>query len=411
MTKPLHEKLSMGRVVEEAVLNPQEMPSEVRKGKQELFIGIPCETSFQENRIGLVPDSVALLVSRGHRVIVETNAGQNANFTDTDYSEAGAEIAYSPEEVFKNADIILKVAPPLEKELDMIRDKQTLLSVLQITMQPKDFVARLKAKRVTALAYEYMRDETDMLPVIQAMSEIVGSTSILIASEYLSNVMSGKGELLGGVTGIPPTEVVILGAGTVGENAAKTALGLGASVKVFDNNIYKLRRLQQNLGQKLYTSTVVPGILRKALKTADVAIGAVHAKEGRTPCIVTEEMVSEMRFGSVIVDVSIDQGGCFETSDVTNHTDPVFRKYGVVHYCVPNIASRVARTASLALSNIFTPVLIQMGEEGGLDDFLWANKTIRSGIYLYKGTVTNRYVSEICDLPYRDLSLLMASRI
>jgi alanine dehydrogenase len=401
----------MGRVVEEAVLNPQEMPSEVRKGKQDLFIGIPRETSFQENRIGLVPDSVALLVSRGHRVIVETNAGQNANFTDTDYSEAGAEIAYSPEEVFKNADIILKVAPPLEKELDMIRDKQTLLSVLQITMQPKDFVARLKAKRVTALAYEYMRDETDMLPVIQAMSEIVGSTSILIASEYLSNIMSGKGELLGGVTGIPPTEVVILGAGTVGENAAKTALGLGASVKVFDNNIYKLRRLQQNLGQKLYTSTVVPKILRKALKTADVAIGAVHAKEGRTPCIVTEEMVSEMRFGSVIVDVSIDQGGCFETSDVTNHTDPVFRKYGVIHYCVPNIASRVARTASLALSNIFTPVLIQMGEEGGLDDFLWANKTIRSGIYLYKGTVTNRYVSEICDLPYRDLSLLMASRI
>lgn len=411
MTKPLHEKLSMGRVVEEAVLNPQEMPSEVRKGKQDLFIGIPRETSFQENRIGLVPESVALLVSRGHRVIVETNAGQNANFTDTDYSEAGAEIAYSPEEVFKNADIILKVAPPLEKELEMIRDKQTLLSVLQITMQPKDFVARLKAKRVTALAYEYMRDETDMLPVIQAMSEIVGSTSILIASEYLSNIMSGKGELLGGVTGIPPTEVVILGAGTVGENAAKTALGLGASVKVFDNNIYKLRRLQQNLGQKMYTSTVVPGILRKALKTADVAIGAVHAKEGRTPCIVTEEMVSEMRFGSVIVDVSIDQGGCFETSEVTNHTEPVFRKYGVVHYCVPNIASRVARTASLALSNIFTPVLIQMGEEGGLDDFLWANKTIRSGIYLYKGTVTNRYVSEICNLPYRDLSLLMASRI
>ena len=161
----------------------------------------------------------------------------------------------------------------------------------------------------------------------------------------------------------------------------------------------------------MYTSTVVPGILRKALKTADVAIGAVHAKEGRTPCIVTEEMVSEMRFGSVIVDVSIDQGGCFETSEVTNHTEPVFRKYGVVHYCVPNIASRVARTASLALSNIFTPVLIQMGEEGGLDDFLWANKTIRSGIYLYKGTVTNRYVSEICNLPYRDLSLLMASRI
>ncbi len=411
MSKPIQSQKPMESIVHEAMAVPQEMLQEVSEGHKELFIGIPREVSFQENRIALVPDAVALLVNRGHKVILESNAGKNANFTDTDYSEAGAQIAYSSEEVYKNADVILKVAPPSNEELDLMHDRQTLLSVLQITMQHKDFVPKLKAKRITALAYEYMRDETDMLPVIQAMSEIVGSTSILIASEYLSNAMSGKGELLGGVTGIPPTEVVILGAGTVGEYAAKTAFGLGASVKVFDNNIYKLRRLQQNLGQKLYTSTIVPGILHKALKTADVAIGAIHAKEGRTPCIVTEEMVSDMRFGSVIIDVSIDQGGCFETSEVTNHTDPVFRKYGVVHYCVPNIASRVARTASHALSNIFTPIILNIGEHGGLDDFLWSNKTIRSGIYLYKGTVTNRYVSEICGLPYRDLSLLMASRI
>jgi len=411
MSKPLHPKLPVGSIVEESMILPQELMQEVKKDGKELFIGLPKETSFQENRIALVPESVALLVNRGHQVLIESKAGANANFTDTDYSEAGAQIAYTSEEVFKNADIILKVAPPSDAELDLICDKQTLLSILQITMQSKDYIAKLKAKRVTALAYEYMRDETDMLPVIRAMSELVGSTSILIASEYLSNTTSGKGELLGGVTGIPPTEVVILGAGTVGEYAAKTAIGLGASVKVFDNNIYKLRRLQQNLGKTLYTSTLVPSILKKALKIADVAIGAIHAKEGRTPCVVTEEMVSEMRFGSVIVDVSIDQGGCFETSEVTNHTDPVYKKYGVVHYCVPNIASRVARTASHALSNIFTPILNQIGEEGGMDEFLWANKTIRSGIYLYKGTVTNRYVSDVCDLPYRDLSLLMASRI
>lgn len=393
-----------------AQLLPQEQLVAINEDQKSLFIGIPKETSFQENRIALVPEAVALLVNRGHRVMIESNAGKNANYTDTDYSEAGAHIAYSALEVYQNADIILKVAPPSSEELDLIRDKQTLLSILQMAMQPVNFVSRLREKRVTALAYEYMRDETDVLPVIQAMSEIVGSTSILIAAEYLSNTMSGKGELLGGVTGIPPTEVVIIGAGTVGENAARTAIGLGAQVKVFDNNLSKLRTIQQNLGQKLYTSTIVPGILTKALRTADVAIGAVHAREGRTPVIVTEEMVSEMRFGSVIVDVSIDQGGCFETSEVTNHTNPVFRKYGVIHYCVPNIASRVARTASQALSNIFTPVLINIADEGGLDEFLWAHKTIRSGIYLYKGTVTNRFVSEYSKLPYRDLNLLMAAR-
>jgi alanine dehydrogenase len=411
MTKPVHSEKAISAIIEQSILMPKEELMPVKKGKQNLFIGIPKETSFQENRIGLVPESVMLLVNNGHQVIIESNAGKNANFTDTDYSEAGALIAQSAEEVFKTADLILKVAPPSEEELDLIQDKQTLLSILQIAMQPKDFVARLKSKRVTALAYEYMRDETDVLPVIQAMSEIVGSTCILIAAEYLSNTMQGKGELLGGVTGVPPSEVVIIGAGTVGECAARTALGLGAQVKVFDNNLYKLRKIQQNLGQKLFTSTIVPAVLKKALRTCDVAIGAIHARGGRTPVIVTDEMVSEMRFGSVIIDVSIDQGGCFETSEVTNHTHPVFRKYGVIHYCVPNIASRVARTASYTLSNIFTPILINIAEEGGLDEFLWADKTIRSGIYLYKGTVTNKFVSDYSKLPYRDLNLLMASRI
>ncbi|HMT29970.1 MAG TPA: alanine dehydrogenase [Bacteroidia bacterium] len=411
MSKPIHNEPGLSAIVQQGILMPKESLMEIKVRNQNLFIGIPRETSFQENRIALVPESVALLVNNGHQVLVETNAGKNANFTDTDYSEAGAQIAFTTEDVYKNAKLILKVAPPSENELELMQEKQTLLSILQIAMQKRDFVSRLKNKRITALAYEYMRDETEVLPVIQAMSEIVGSTSILIAAEYLSNTMSGKGELLGGVTGVPPTEVVIIGAGTVGEYAARTALGLGAQVKVFDNNLYKLRRIQRNLGQKLYTSTIVPSFLMKALRTADVAIGAVHAKEGRTPIYVTEEMVSEMRFGSVIIDVSIDQGGCFETSEVTNHTHPVFRKYGVIHYCVPNIASRVARTASYALSNIFTPILLNVGEEGGIDEFLWSNKTVRSGIYLYKGTVTNKFVSEHCRLPYRDLNLLMASRI
>jgi alanine dehydrogenase len=411
MKRAAHPERELSSLVQQAILMPQESMLEIKASHKDLLIGIPREISFQENRIGLVPESVALLANNGHRIIVETNAGKSANYTDSDYSEAGAQIAYTAEELYKNADIILKVAPPSAEELVMMKEKQTLFSILQISMQPKEYVAQMRAKKITALAYEYMRDETDLLPVIQAMSEIVGSSSILIASEYLSNATGGKGELLGGITGIPPTEIVIIGAGTVGEYAAKTALGLGATVKVFDNNLYKLRRIQRNVGRKLFTSTIVPSTLSKALRTADVAIGAIHAKEGRTPVIVTDEMVSDMRFGSVIIDVSIDQGGCFETSEVTNHTNPVFRKYGVIHYCVPNIASRVARTASYALSNIFTPILLNMGEEGGLEQFLWSNKYVRSGIYLYKGTVTNKFVSEVCKLPFRDLNLLMATRI
>lgn len=397
-------------LAQQGVLMPQESVLEISKLKKELYIGIPKETSFQENRVPLVPESVALLVSNGHDILIETGAGNNAHFTDSDYSEAGAQIAYTADEVYQKCALVLKVAPPSIDELDKFKDKQCLMSILQIGMQPEGYINKLSSKKITALAYEYIKDETDLYPVIQAMSEIVGSAAILIASEYMSNTTGGKGELLGGVTGIPPTEVVILGAGTVGEYAARAALGLGASVKIFDNSLYKLRRLQKNLGSRIYTSTLNPSVLLKSLRTCDVAIGAILGKEGRSPIVVTEEMVSEMRFGSVVIDVSIDQGGCFETSEVTNHNNPTFRKYGVIHYCVPNIASRVARTASCALSNIFTPILLNMGDEGGMDELLWKDIYARNSAYLYRGTVTNKYVAELCNLPYRDLNMLMASR-
>lgn len=400
----------LSALAQQGVLLPQESLLEVGKLRKDLFIGIPKETSFQEHRIPLVPDAVGLLVSNGHRILIETNAGSTANFTDSDFSEAGAQIAYSTEEVYK-ADLILKVAPPSLEELEYLKDKQSLMSILQVGMQPQGYLQKLSSKKVTALAYEYLKDETHIYPVIQAMSEIVGSAVILIASELLSNSSGGKGELLGGVPGIPPTEVVIIGAGTVSEYAARAAMGLGANVKIFDTSVYKLRRIQRNLGSRVHTSVISPAGLLKALKTCDVAIGAILSKEGRSPIIVSEEMVSEMRFGSVIIDVSIDQGGCFETSEVTNHSNPVFRKYGVVHYCVPNIASRVSRTASHALSNIFTPILLNMGEEGGVDALLWRDTHVRSAAYLYKGVVTNRFVAEHCKLPFRDLNLLMATRI
>jgi alanine dehydrogenase len=410
MNKPTLSQAGLSEeLAAQGIMMPKESMLEVKKDEKSLFIGIPKEISFQENRIALVPDSVALLINNGHRILVQAGAGNNASFTDTDYSEAGAEIVYSSEEVYK-ADLILKVAPLSAEELDYIQDRQTLISILQVTMQNKEYIKKLSSKRITALAYEYVKDETLVFPVIQTMSEIVGTASILVAAELLNNTTSGRGEILGGITGIPPSEVLILGAGTVGEYAARAAIGLGARVKVFENSIYKLRRIQKNLGRRIYTSTINPNTLLKALRSADVVIGALPAKDGRTPVVVTEEMVSEMQTGSVIVDVSIDQGGCFETSEVTNHTHPVFKKHGVIHYCVPNIASRVARTASHALSNIFTPILLSIGEEGGLEEMLWRDPYVRSGVYLYRGTVTNKIVSDVCKLPFRDLNLLMASR-
>lgn len=389
-------------------LAPQEEMLEVARKKGKLYIGIPKEIEFQENRVPLVPDAVALLVNNGHRIVIEAGAGNNAHFDDNDYSEAGAEIVYSPQDVYK-ADVIFKIAPPTLEEVEMMQPKQTLFSALQLTVQPEDFLKKLIAKKLNCVAFDLITDEAGIFPVIRAMGEIAGGASILIAAELLSNVNNGVGSILGGISGISPTEVVIVGAGTVGEFAARAALGLGATVKVFDNSTSRLRRLQNQLGTRIFTSVIVPKVLEKNLKTADVAIGALRATKGRTPCIVTENMVSEMKTGSVIVDVSIDQGGVFETSHVTNHTKPVFRKHGVIHYCVPNIPSRVARTASYAFSSIFSQTIMNMGEEGGFDSLVRRDAGVRNGVYIYNGILTNQYLAEAFNLPYKDINLLMAA--
>lgn len=387
---------------------PQEEMLEVARKKGKLYIGIPKELAFQENRVPLVPDAVALLVNNGHRIVVEAGAGSNAHFEDNDYSEAGAQIAYSAEEVYK-ADIILKIAPPTLEEIESMKTKQTLFSALQLTIQPEDFLKKLVAKKLNCVAFDMITDDAGIYPVIRAMGEIAGGTSILVAAELLSNANNGVGSILGGISGISPTEVVIIGAGTVGEFAARAAMGLGASVKVFDNSTSRLRRLQSQLGTRIFTSVIVPKVLEKHLKTADVAIGALRASKGRTPCIVSEEMVAEMKTGSVIIDVSIDQGGVFETSEVTNHTKPVFRKHGVIHYCVPNIPSRVARTASYAFSNIFQQILISMGDEGGFDSLVRKDSGVRNGVYIYNGILTNQFLGETFNLPHKDINLLMAA--
>ena len=389
-------------------LAPQEEMLEVARKKGKLFIGIPKEIAFQENRVPLVPDAVALLVNNGHHILIETGAGNAAHFDDKDYSEAGAEIAQTPEEVYK-ADIILKIAPPTLIEIELMKPKQTLFSALQLTVQPEDYLKKLIAKKLNCVAFDLIMDEAGIFPIIRAMGEIAGGASILIAAELLSNVNQGVGSILGGISGISPTEVVIIGAGTVGEFAARAALGLGATVKVFDNSTSRLRRLQNQLGTRIFTSVIVPRVLEKHLRTADVAIGALRATKGRTPCIVTEAMVAEMKNGSIIVDVSIDQGGVFETSHVTNHSKPTFKKNGVIHYCVPNIASRVARTASFAFSSIFSQIIMNMGEEGGFDSLVRRDAGVRNGVYVYNGILTNQYMAEAFNLPYKDINLLMAA--
>lgn len=392
----------------EAARQPKEQLEAVINRDNQLSIGIPCETSFQEKRVALAPEAVALLTNNGHKVKVEAGAGLEANFSDNQYSEAGAEITENTREIYQ-CEILLKVEPPSAREIDMMQRKQVLISALQLSIQPEHFLRKLMDKRITAIAWDYVMDEDGNLPVVNAMGEIAGNTAVLIAAEYLSNYNNGVGTMLGGITGVKPTEAVIIGAGSVGEYATRAALGLGSMVKVFDNSTYRLRRLQNSLGTRLFTSTIQPKVLQNALKTADVAIGAIRAPHGRTPCVVQEHMVKEMKEGSVIVDVSIDQGGVFETSEVTNHDYPTFKKHGIVHYCVPNIASRVSRTASYALSNIFAPVLVNAGREAGIENLLKKQRGLRRGVYIFNGTLTNEFLGESYNIPYKDLDLLMSA--
>lgn len=395
-------------LVKEALLMPQEKLQKIGAKSKKIFIGIPKETSFQENRVALVPEAVSLLVSNGHTVLIETNAGKNANFSDREYSEAGGQICYSADEVFK-ADIIVKVAPPTLEEIELMSGNQTLFSALQLSVHPKNTLQKLMEKKITAIAWDFIQDEDGIFPIVRSMGELAGTQAISIASYYLTNQNGGRGVILGGIAGVSPTEVVIIGAGTVGEYATRSALGLGASVKVFDNSIYRLRRLQSDMDSRVWTSVINPKVLEKAIMRADVVIGALRSKNGQTPCVVTEDMVEKMKEGSVIVDVSIDQGGCFETSRATNHKTPVYREHGVIHYCVPNIASSVPRTASFALSNIFSPLLINIANEGGIAETIKNECGFRHGVYVLKGALTSKTLGDAFGLPYKSIELLLAA--
>ncbi|MCM4158988.1 alanine dehydrogenase [Antarcticibacterium flavum] len=386
-------------------LIPQEEKLEVYKNKGQLFIGIPKETSYQEKRICLTPDAVAAITAHGHRIMIESEAGKYARFSDKDFSNAGAEITKDTKKVF-SCPTILKMEPPSLEELEMINPQTTIISALQLKTQCKEYFQKLATKRITALGFEFIRDDDGSYPAVRALSEIAGTASVLIASEIMSNNAEGNGLMFGNISGVPPIEVVILGAGTVGEFAARSAVGLGASVKVFDSSLTRLRQIQTNLGQTLYTSTLQPKTLTKALKRCDLVIGAVRGKN-RSPVIVTDAMVQGMKKGAVVIDVSIDMGGCIETSEVTSHDKPIFTKHDVIHYCVPNIPSRYARTSSISISNIFTPYLLHIAEEGGIENTLRFDRGLRNGLYFYHGILTNKSIADWFDLSYRDINLLI----
>ncbi|MFK5973092.1 MAG: alanine dehydrogenase [Flavobacteriaceae bacterium] len=386
-------------------LLPQEETLEIIRQKGELIIGLPKENQFQEKRICLTPDAVNAIIANGHRILVEAGAGEGSHYSDSDYTEAGAEITRDTKKVF-SCPLLLKVEPPTLSEIRLMNPQATIISALQIKTQSKSYFKELAKKRITAIAFEYIRDDDGKYPAVRSLSEIAGISSVLIASEIMAATNKGNGLMFGNISGVPPVEVVIIGAGTVGEFAARSAIGLGANVKVFDNSITKLRNIQTNLKQTIYTSTIQPKNLLKALKRCDVAIGATRGKD-RSPVVVSTTMVENMKKGAVIIDVSIDTGGCFETSEVTSHTKPTIEKYGVIHYAVPNIPSRYPKTATISISNIFTPYLLKIGEDGGLENSLHFDKGLRNGLYMYHGILTSKSVGEWFDLQYSDINFLI----
>ena len=386
-------------------LLPQEETLEIVKQKGELYIGLPKETHFQEKRICLTPDAIAAIVANDHRVLIEKGAGEKAGFSDSDYSESGAELTDDKNKVF-GCPIILKVEPPSLDEIELINPKTILITALQLKTRDKVYFEALAKKKLTALAFEFIKDEAHSYPAVKALSEIAGTASVLIASELMANNELSNGMLFGNISGVPPAEVVVIGAGTVGEYATRSALGLGANVKVFDTSITRLRNLQVKVGRPLYTSTLQPKYLMKALRRCDVAIGALKGTN-RAPVVVTEDMVEKMKNGAVIIDVSIDMGGCFETTEITSHDQPTKIKHGVIHYGVPNIPARYPKTASISISNIFTPYLLNMAESGGLENAIRFDSGLKNGLYFYRGILTNKAVADWFGLPYSDLNILL----
>jgi alanine dehydrogenase len=385
---------------------PQEELLETGRKRRRITIGIPCETEKKEKRVSLTPEAVNILVETGNEVFIQEGAGRGANYSDNTYSENGATITGSTADIF-NCDLIIKVAPFTMEEVDQLRGKQIIMSYLKVLKQNEETLRALMRKNITAIAFERIKDKYGELPVVESMSEINGITSVLIASEYLSNQHGGKGVLLGGIAGVTPTEVVIIGGGTAGEYAARAATGLGSVVRIFDNSVHTLRNFQTSVGQRLQTSVYHPQVLKKALISADVLIGAIQIEDLRPWYQITEDMIKIMKKGAVVLDLSIDRGGCIETTECREMEDPVYEKHGVIHFSAWNLPSRVARTASIAFSNVFTPMIQELADSRGIDAMLKTSPGLSQGVYVYRGILTNETLGQKFGLLSKDINLLL----
>jgi alanine dehydrogenase len=367
-------------------------------------IGIPKETILEEKRIALAPAGVDSLIRAGHTVYIQSGAGDGSHFTDEDFRSIGATIVYNCEEIYLRAEMILKVAPLTEPEAMLLQDNQILFSSLHLVVGRRKILDILLSKNVTAIGYELI-EEGDRLPILHSMSEIAGQLAIQVAERYLESYsQAGRGVLLGGITGVAPAAVVILGAGVVGTTAARTALGRGAQVIVLDKDLNRLRSIDQTFSKKVTTVVANPYTISRGVKFADVLIGAVLIKGEKTPHLVTEEMVKQMKKGSVIVDVSIDQGGCIETSRITTFSEPIYVLHDVIHYCVPNMPALVARTASYGLNNSAINYITNIADNG-LSHALMGDQGLAKGVCTYRGYVCNEPIANSFNLEYRRLHI------
>ena len=385
----------------EQELLPKEEKLEVIKKNPKFSIGIPKETCLNERRTCITPDAVQVLSQHGHEIRIEAGAGLGSFFTDQQYSEAGAIIVDSPSEAFSQ-DLVMKINPPTLEEINMLRPCTYLISALQINLRETAYFMKLAEKKVNAIAFEFITDDYHQRALVRLIGEIAGTASVLYSSELLS---LSNGLMLGGITGVRPTEVVIIGAGIVGEFAAKAAIGLGATVKVFDNSLSKLRRLHTLVDGRVPTSIIDPKELAKSLRRADVVIGAL-ARMNQQP-VITEEMVVKMKKGSVIIDITIDHGKVSETSELTTMEQPYFIKHEVIHCGLPNLTSRIPRTTTKAISNFFLSYLLNYDQEGGFENMLVHTNQMKDSLYMYKGRHTKKSICERFNLTYHDINLLI----
>ncbi|WP_022834329.1 alanine dehydrogenase [Salisaeta longa] len=376
-----------------------------------LRIGVPREVANEERRVALTPTGASTLVANGHEVYVEQGAGRQAHFQDDEYMEAGAELMDGPGDLYGHCDLIVKVGPPGDDELGYLQERQLLISALNLGGTTPDFLKHLMDHRITGVGFEFIRDPDGTFPLIRMMHEITGSMAIQVAGRYLESNAGGKGVMLGGISGVPPATVVILGAGVVGEWAARTALGYGAHVIVLDTELGQLRTLEHYLDRRVTTAMASEQYIRQAVRSADVVIGAMMSDGQRSPMLVTEDMVAEMTAGGVVVDAVMDQGGCIETSRPTTHSKPIFRRHDIIHYCVPNMPSNAARTASYALTHVLVPYLIRIGEAGSINEALWRDEGLRNGTYVYRQHLTKKSLATMFGMSHRDIELLIASGI